>query len=162
LYDIFWIQGGNAPRLAIVLRPHGEEYLESELRSMKQGGIETLVSMLEPLETQWLGLGEEESTARRVGLEFLSYPIPDTHVPADVVSFREFAADLANRLKAGEAIGVHCRGCIGRATVASACALIHLGWNPRDALDAIREARGVWVPDTPEQEAWILAYQAQP
>jgi protein-tyrosine phosphatase len=161
LYDIFWIQGATAPRLAIVMRPYGEEHLQGELRSMKQGGIETLVSMLEPLEAQWLGLGEEESTARQVGLEFLSYPIADTHVPGDVVSFRDFAADLAHRLKTGEAIGVHCRGCIGRATVASACALIHLGWDPRDALDAIREVRGVWVPDTPEQEAWILAYRAQ-
>ena len=162
LHDIFWIGNGNAPPLAIVMRPRGEEHLEGELRSMKQGGIETLVSMLEPHEAQWLGLGDEEDTARQVGLEFLSYPIPDTHVPADVTRFRKFAADLADRLKAGEAIGVHCRGCIGRATVASACALIHLGWNPTEALDAIREARGVWVPDTPEQEAWILSYQARP
>jgi protein-tyrosine phosphatase len=162
LHDIFWIQGATAPRLAIVMRPHGEEHLEGELRRMKQRGIETLVSMLEPREAQWLGLGEEKNTARQVGLEFLSYPIPDAHVPADVVSFRNFAADLANRLAAGEAIGVHCRGCIGRATIASACTLIHLGWYPRRALAAIRGARGIWVPDTPEQEAWILAYRAQP
>jgi protein-tyrosine phosphatase len=161
LFDIFWIQGSGAPRLAIVMRPGGDT-LEDELRRFKQGGIETLVSMLEPREAQWLGLGDEEDTARRVGLEFLSYPIPDTHVPADVRSFREFAAGLAGRLATGEAVGVHCRGCIGRATVATACALIHFGWTPHKALDAIREARGVWVPDTAEQEAWILNYRAQP
>jgi protein-tyrosine phosphatase len=162
LQDIFWIQGSPDLRLAIVMRPRGEDWLEHELVRMKQGGIETLVSMLEPFEAQWLGLSEEENTALRVGLEFLSYPITDTQVPADVVSFREFAADLASRLAAGQAIGFHCRGCIGRATVASACALIHLGWGPRRALEAIREARGVPVPDTPEQETWILAYRAQP
>jgi protein-tyrosine phosphatase len=129
---------------------------------MKESGVQTLVSMLEPFEAALLGLGDEERTAISVGLQFLSYPIPDTQVPDNVSDFREFAADLANRLAAGEAVGVHCRGCIGRATVATACALIHLGWSPHRALAAIRDARGVWVPDTPEQEAWILAYKAQP
>jgi protein-tyrosine phosphatase len=162
LYDIFWIQSPAAPRLAIVMRPYGGALLEEELRRVREGGVETLVSMLEPFEADLLGLGDEERTALGTGLQFLSYPIPDTHVPDDVSNFREFASDLASRLAAGEAVGVHCRGCIGRATVATACALIHLGWNPREALGAIREARGVRVPDTSEQEAWILAYKAQP
>ncbi|UWZ84682.1 protein-tyrosine phosphatase family protein [Occallatibacter riparius] len=161
MHEIFWIQDSPELRLAIVMRPRGEDWLESELRHMRENGIETLVSMLEPFEARWLGLDAEESTARQVGLEFLSYPIPDTYVPADVPGFRAFATDLARRLKAGEVIGFHCRGCIGRATIASACALIHLGWSAQKALHAIRKARGVWVPDTPEQEAWILAYQAQ-
>ena len=162
MQGIFWIQNSPELRIAIVMRPQGGDWLEHELRRIKQGGIKTIVSMLEPLESRWLGLDEEENTARQVGLEFLSYPIPDTYVPADVPGFRAFAADLAKRLSAGEAIGFHCRGCIGRATIASACALVHLGWSAPKALDAIRAARGVWVPDTPEQEAWILAYQAQP
>ena len=62
---------------------------------------------------------------------------------------------------AGERIGVHCRGSIGRATVATACILIHLGWDAQTALAAIAHARGVPVPDTPEQECWILEYEAK-
>jgi protein-tyrosine phosphatase len=162
LNDIFWVNGPSSPHLAIVLRPRGDDWLEDELQRMKAGGIQTVVSMLEPFEAELLGLRDEESTAQRVGLEFLSYPVPDTHVPTDVRNFRKFVADLADRLVAGEAVGVHCRGCIGRATIASACTLIHLGWSPRNALAAVREARGVDVPDTPEQEGWILNYQAQP
>jgi protein-tyrosine phosphatase len=162
LHEIFWIQSPAAPRLAIVMRPYGGALLDEELRSVREGGVETLVSMLEPFEAELLGLGDEERAALGAGLQFLSYPIPDTHVPEDVSNFREFVSGLAKRLAAGEAVGVHCRGCIGRATVASACALIHLGWGPREALAVIREARGVWVPDTPEQEAWILAYKAEP
>jgi protein-tyrosine phosphatase len=81
-------------------------------------------------------------------------------VPEDVASFRQFVAGIADRLAAGEAVGVHCRGCIGRATITAACSLIHLGWKPAQALAAIARARGVEVPDTPEQEAWILAYKA--
>jgi protein-tyrosine phosphatase len=56
---------------------------------------------------------------------------------------------------------VHCRGCIGRSTVTAACALIHLGWKPESALVAIQAARGVLVPQTQEQEDWILHYQAK-
>jgi protein-tyrosine phosphatase len=65
-------------------------------------------------------------------------------------------------LAAGERIGVHCRGCIGRATITAACALIHRGWQARDALEAIAEARGFAVPDTLEQEDWTLMYKAEP
>lgn len=160
--EIFWINGEAAPRLAIVLRPRGDDWLEDELRRMRQGGIDTVVSLLEPDEALWLGLGDEENAARRADLQFLSYPIPDTHVPANVDSFRQFVGRIAERLAAGEAIGVHCRGCIGRATVTAACSLIHLGWNPPRALAAVARARGMSVPDTPEQQAWILAYRAQP
>jgi protein-tyrosine phosphatase len=129
---------------------------------MRLGGVETVVSLMEPLEAELLGLKDEESAARRMGLNFLSYPIPDTHVPADVSSFRQFVAGIAERLRHGEAVGAHCRGCIGRATVTAACALIHLGWEPAQALAAVGRARGLAVPDTAEQEAWILGYKAQP
>jgi protein-tyrosine phosphatase len=94
-------------------------------------------------------------------LKFLSHPIPDTHIPQDRAAFRQFVAGLAARLRAGERIGVHCRGSIGRATVTAACTLIHLGWSPDAALEAIEVARGCPVPDTREQEGWILSYKAK-
>ncbi len=81
---------------------------------------------------------------------------------ANVATFRAFVAGLADRLRAGERIGVHCRGSIGRSTVTAACTLIHLGWNAQDALRAIQAARGCVVPDTEEQLRWILNYKAQP
>jgi protein-tyrosine phosphatase len=83
-------------------------------------------------------------------------------VPANVTTFRAFVAGLADRLRAGERIGVHCRGSIGRSTVTAACTLIHLGWKAKDALAAIQAARGCVVPDTTEQQRWILKYKAQP
>lgn len=158
--EIFWIEG--APHLAIVMRPRGDLWLEDELRRIKRGGIATLVSLLEPFEAAMLGLGYEEQLAREAGLEFLSHPIQDTQVPSDEAAFRSFVSGIAERLERGEAVGVHCRGCIGRATITAACALIHLGWEPKDALGAIERARGTTVPDTPWQEKWILDYKANP
>lgn len=155
-YDIFWIDGDPPPGLAIVLRPRGGDWLEDELLRFKRSGVDTLVSMLEPDEEAELGLAEEGALARQAGLEYVSFPIPDRHVPVAEKVFRGFVSELAERLRQGERIGVHCRGSIGRATVVAASVLVHLGWRPAAALEAIEDARGCPVPDTPEQREWIL------
>jgi protein-tyrosine phosphatase len=160
--EIFWIDGHPPPTLAIVLRPLGGEWLEDELLKFKRGGIDTLVSLLEEDEAAWLGLAEEALLAERAGIAFLSFPIPDTQIPPSHAEFREFVAGLVNRLRHGERIGIHCRGSIGRSTVTAAAALIHLGWKPQAALPAIERARRCPVPDTDEQQRWILDYEARP
>lgn len=157
--DVFWIKGEPPASLAIVLCPQGGNTLLGELLSVKEYGIQTLVSLLEKGEASKLGLAEEASQADEIGMQFLSYPIPDGQTPQDPESFREFVAGLADRLRAGERIGIHCRGCIGRAPVTAACALIQLGWKPIDALTAVQRARGLAVPETQEQEDWILRYK---
>lgn len=159
MQDICWIIGEPELHLAIVMRPRGEEWLDDELIRLQRNGIDTLVSLLEPAESQALGLGREDEAARSAGVTFLSFPIPDRNVPQDANRFRAFAEELGERLRAGERIGIHCRGCIGRATITAACTLRHLGWEAKTALTAIARARGVPVPDTLEQEHWILEYE---
>jgi protein-tyrosine phosphatase len=160
--NVLWIEGSEPVGLAIVLRPRGDEGLKDDLAYIKRSGVETLVSLLEQNEALWLGLEYEGPLAEEAGMRFLSYPILDVHVPDDVSTFRDFVAQLADRLRSGDRIGVHCRGSIGRSTVTAACALIHLGWKPKKALAAIQAARGCPVPDTDEQRRWILKYKAQP
>lgn len=160
--EVCWVKSDPPVPIAIVLCPRGERGLLGELAAIHRAGIQTLVSMLENWEAAMLGLGDEGRLAEEAGMHFLSHPIPDTHIPQDVPAFRSFVADLASRLSAGERIGVHCRGSIGRATVASACTLIHLGWTADAALAAIEAARGCTVPDTDEQARWIRNYKAQP
>jgi protein-tyrosine phosphatase len=161
LRGVFWINGANVPHLAIVLCPRGGNLLSDEMRRIKANGVDTVVSLLEPFEAAMLGLSDEQAAASEAGLDFLSFPIRDTQVPFGVSAFSHFIDNIAGRLKAGEHIGVHCRGSIGRATVTGACALIHIGWSPREALDAIAETRGAPVPNTEEQERWILNYRAR-
>jgi protein-tyrosine phosphatase len=161
LNGVFWIQGEPSVELAIVLRPQGDEWLKDELVRIKQSGVETIVSLLEPMEAMWLGLSEEGPLAEEIGMRFLSLPILDAHVPADVAVFRAFVSGLAERLRSAERIGVHCQGSIGRSTVTAACTLIHLGWKAKDAMTAIQAARGCRVPDTEEQRRWILQYKAE-
>lgn len=148
--------------LAIVLCPRGDDQLRDEILELKQGGIQTLVSLLEKDEATWLGLKREGAVAAEAGLSFLSYPFPDANVPLDSVTFRVFVAGLAGRLRAGEYVGIHCRGSIGRSTITAACSLIHLGWPARKALSVIEAARGCPVPNTLQQEQWILNYGVTP
>jgi protein-tyrosine phosphatase len=162
LSSIFWIDCEPRVPLAIVLCPRGGHLLREEIVQLKQGRIQTLVSLLEKDEAAWLGLEDESQLAAEAGLQFLSHPFPDANVPLDAIAFRVFVAGLASRLQAGEHIGVHCRGSIGRSTITAACALIHLGWPASKALYVIEEARGCPVPNTLQQERWILQYKATP
>jgi protein-tyrosine phosphatase len=158
---IFWIEGQSAPPLAIVLCPRGGRGLPDALRAYQRGGVETLVSLLQEKEAERLGLADEGRIASKVGMQFLSFSMPDHDIPPDEAAFRAFVAGLAGRLRAGERIGVHCLGSVGRSTIAASCALIELGWEPKAALDAVAIARCCPVPDTDEQEEWILGYKAR-
>ena len=64
-----------------MLCPQGERELKNGLRNFKRSGVDTLVSLLEAKEAAWLGLAKEGPLARETGMQFLSYPIPDVHVP---------------------------------------------------------------------------------
>ena len=173
---IYWIYGSaevplvpprsgfelRAPTtLAVVLCPRGGHSLKRELTHLKNAGIETVVSLLTDDQVEMLELDEEPALAMRLGMEFLHHPIPDHDLPQDEPRFRAFVGDLARRLREGERIGVHCWGSIGRAPLTAACALVHLGWSAEQALLAVELARGCPVPDTEDQQDWILNYRAQ-
>jgi len=148
--------------LAVVLCPRDGSMLWRELSHLKNAGIQTLVSLLSEEQIAMLELGKEQEVAEELGMDFLAHPIPDHQLPPDTVAFRAFVDDLATRLRAGERIGIHCWGSIGRAPLTAACILVHLGWTPAGALAAVEAARGCPVPDTEEQKEWILNYRAEP
>jgi protein-tyrosine phosphatase len=155
--DVCWI---NDTGLAIVMRPRGDDWLRDDLSRLKRAGIQTIVSTLESSEARELGLSAESSLSEELGLRFLSFPIRDRTTPANIEAFHDFVRALAKRICAGERIGVHCRGCIGRSTIVTACTLIELGWPAQRALLAIETARGCLVPDTEEQREWITEFGA--
>ncbi len=159
--SIFWIGSEPHAPLAVVPCPRGDAYLLEALSELKAGGIHTMVSLLEKEEAEMLGLGLEGPMAEHIGMRYLSYPIRDATVPRNRKEFQSFVVTIADRVTSGENVGVHCRGSIGRATITTACTLIELGWKPADALAAVGAARGCAVPDTFEQECWILDYTAQ-
>jgi protein-tyrosine phosphatase len=160
--EVLWIEEAKPSRLAIVLRPRGGEGLQADLERVRDEGIDVLVSLLTPQDSEELGLIEEGKIARQLGMRFVSYPILDRCTPSNLASFRELTADLRDQVRAGKSVGAHCRGCIGRATVLIASVMIALGWDAAEALRRIERARGFAVPDTPEQLEWILNFSPEP
>jgi protein-tyrosine phosphatase len=146
----YWV----SKQLAIVARPRGEDWLDDEMAALREAGIDVVVSMLEEDEAAELGLRHEGDAAQRSGLVFISFPIVDRSVP-DKLKFDQFLERLEGFLKAGKRVGVHCRACIGRASVTTASLLIRSGISPEDVWSQISSARGYPVPDTFEQREWV-------
>lgn len=147
----FWV----SRQIAIVLRPQGDDQLDSEMLALRDAGIDVVVSMLEESEAVDLGLGREEEAAGKAGLGFVNYSIPDHGVPINIRQFYKFLRGLRKLLASHKRIGVHCRASIGRASVAVASLLVRSGMPTAEAWFQVEAARGMPVPDTKEQRKWV-------
>jgi protein-tyrosine phosphatase len=147
----YWI----TPQLVIALRPRGDDWLDDEMLALREVGIDVVVSMLQKDEARDLGLAEEEISAKRAGMLFANFPIPDRCVPIDKQSFEEFLTTLEDHLARGKRIAIHCRGSIGRAPLTTASLLIRSGIPPETAWQQIAASRDCDVPDTEEQREWV-------
>jgi protein-tyrosine phosphatase len=147
----FWI----TPQLAIVPRPQGGSALDGEMRALREAGIDTVVSMLEPYEAKDIGLEDEANAAEHAGLRFVNFPIPDRGLPASLENLTTLLSNLEAQIAKGRKIGIHCRACIGRSSVVAAALLVRAGASAGEAWRRISRARGLPVPDTAEQRAWV-------
>jgi protein-tyrosine phosphatase len=152
---IYPIPGPWKGQLAILARPRGGEWLEDEIRGWRNAGIEMVVSLLELAEQDELGLVEEGPLAESHDIGFVSFPILDRAVPQSLSAVAALLAKVREALDNGKAVGVHCRQGIGRSSLIAGGVLIVSGVEPRTALETVARARGVPVPDTPEQRAWL-------
>jgi len=150
----YWIKAENI-RLAIMPRPRGGEWLPDDIDYLKRSGVGAIVSALTLSEVEELLLSEEEIGCTQRGLKFYSFAIEDRCVPTAADEFRKFIDLLTVELRAGVAVAIHCRAGIGRSSLIAACLLVRQGYSADCALRAIEEARGLPVPDTPEQRLWI-------
>ncbi|MFN8191178.1 MAG: hypothetical protein U0R78_12210 [Nocardioidaceae bacterium] len=151
--------GGTSGTISTMACPAGEEALGEALASLRREGVDAVLSLLMPEEERLLGVEDEERLAAESGLVFLRLPAPDMSVP-DRVEAVAMAGVVADRLRAGEHVAVHCRAGIGRSSVAAALTLCALGLAPHDAIAAISRARGFRVPETRDQRAFVDAVAA--
>ncbi len=126
----------------------------ADITSVRDAGIDTIVSLLEPAEAAKFGLKDEDEICVGLGMTFLNHPIRDMHLP-DPDSFVVFTANLAERLMNGANIAVHCYASIGRSGMLTCSTLGHFDFDPEIALEHVSAKRGVPVPDTAEQAAFI-------
>ena len=153
--QLHWIDWKWPGRLAISARPRGGDWLDDEVMGWRAAGIDTAVSLLTPPEVAELGLEREPDLCQRNSLQFLSFPIMDRGVPPSFAEAVQLIQRLEATLRAGRNVAVHCRQGIGRSGIIAAGLLVDAGLAPDEALLRVSRARGLTVPDTPEQRDWV-------
>ena len=156
----YWIEGASASKLGTAARPRGGDWLDSEMSSLRRESADLLVSLLTPEEEFELELLKEEEACSAVGIDFRRFSIRDRETPASLDSFRQFVRELHQESLRGKNIVAHCRAGIGRSSLLIAALLTMDGYSADEAFRLISKARGLQVPDTPEQVEWLRSFTA--
>ncbi|GGT55703.1 hypothetical protein GCM10010271_69510 [Streptomyces kurssanovii] len=136
-------------------RPRGADWLEDEMGALRSAGVDVLVCGLTQAELDELGLALEARAAADAGLRFVAVPVPDRTVP-DLATVLPTLRKLAESLREGAHVVTHCRFGIGRASLLAAALLVLNGVDHGLAWERLEQARGLAVPDTPEQRDWTV------
>jgi len=71
---------------------------------------------------------------------FIDLPVQNFGVPRELSAFRDGIDQIADSLKAGDAVMLHCAAGIGRTGTAAACLLKRMGLPKIEALQRVRDA----------------------
>jgi protein tyrosine phosphatase len=158
LPDVKWVRSIEPFKIALMAKPRSGDWLEGEIAGLRDMKIGTVVSLIEQHEIRELQLTDEEKLCAANGIDFIHFPIADRGVPTSVEALKEMADGLSKKIRAGEAIVIHCRAGIGRTGLFAACVMLHLGYPFKNIFATLSKARGVNVPDTDSQIAWVQSY----
>ncbi|MFM2210389.1 MAG: hypothetical protein RIQ96_2032 [Pseudomonadota bacterium] len=139
----------------------GADALPGRLRALADIGIACFVDLSAPGDPV---PGYEPLSARRV-----AHPITDFGVPS-VEAMRAIQADIAQALRSGQRVYLHCRAGIGRTGTVAAVWLVEQGLAPDQALDLLRQkwqsvdkhAEEPHSPETEAQRAFVRAWRRPP
>ena len=156
--EIYWVKRVEPVRLALMARPRSGDWLPDEISGWRRANVGTVVSLLEPHEVRELALSEEAALCEASGIEFLSFPIQDRGTPRSIRETMVLVEGIVSRLRNGTAVSVHCRAGIGRTGLIAGCVMLKLGVPFADIIPTLTQVRGVHVPDTSGQVAWVENY----
>ena len=124
-----------------------------EVSAPTSEGVDVLVSKLAEEEASELGLHREAEEWEAGAIEFLDLPIPDRSVHQTRMIFCEALMGWLKWCDKDDCVGVHCRASIRRSSLLAVSVLVRLGWNTKEAFDAVESARGSRF-QTPQQREW--------
>ncbi len=140
---------------------HWNRDIESDLKRLKDNyRIDTLVSLLEPVELELLKIENLPEACKGQGIELVRFPIPDLSPPASVSDFTHLMKQIRERLDESRTVAVHCRAGLGRTGLTAACAIVAISEGRIDgihAVDMVRSARPGTI-ETNEQEKFVIDF----
>ena len=156
--DIYKVAPIGRGMLAVMAKPVAGDWIADEFSAIARYGITDMVSLLERHEVRELGLTDAPALCAANGMAFTSFPIADRGLPASPGVFA-LVRDIGARIADGAHTVIHCRAGIGRTGLLAAAVLVRHGHTPEAAFKLVSSARGVQVPDTPEQVDWVVQHQ---
>ena len=130
--------------------------LEADLDVVVEEGYGHVGVLLEDHELEGFASRLLEAYAAR-GIQVHRHPIVDGSVPVDMTAFSAFVAELADLLRKGERVLVHCRGGLGRAGLTAAALRTLDGRQAGQAIEDVRVVRP-WAVETREQERFVAEF----
>jgi protein-tyrosine phosphatase len=121
-------------------------------------GAKLLVTLLERAEIA--ELGDLEHEARRAGLSWIHFPIPDMWVPGDMDAAHKLVARIVRVLERGHDVVVHCWGGLGRAGTIAASCLVAQGSPSEEAIALVRATREGAI-QTAAQEQFVRDFASE-
>jgi protein-tyrosine phosphatase len=160
LAGIYRIDAIGAGTLAIMAHPASGGDAAARIAEIAAGGINQVISLLQPAEAHALGLQHEDELVRAAGMEFVSLAIPDMGLPVSVAEFARLSLRLYRQVHAGSHSLIHCRAGVGRSGLLAAAVLMHGGRDAQQAFARVARRRGMPVPETSDQGSWLEANQS--
>ena len=107
----------------------------------KRAGLALVVCLTPRSEMAELAPAYHAAVTRgALGFRWLNLPMPNFGLPDDPPAFRREVARIADELRGGNAVLLHCAAGLGRTGTTAACVLKALGLSQDDALDRVRQA----------------------
>jgi ADP-ribosyl-[dinitrogen reductase] hydrolase len=132
--------------------------LDIDLDAICDWGAAAVITLVENHELAALNVGDLGRKVRERQMAWCHLPIKDAAIPSPQfeAKWAEVGESLRARLRDGFNVLVHCKGGLGRAGTIAARLLIELGRTPREAVNAVRQARPGAI-ETREQLEYVLA-----
>jgi protein-tyrosine phosphatase len=120
----------------------------------RQAGLRMVVCLTPRSEIQELSPAYHAAVTRGgTSYEWLNLPVPNFGVPEDRAAFLEAVDHIADVLRRGDAVMMHCAAGMGRTGSAAACVLKALGLPTEEALQCVRDAGS--NPQNAEQSGFV-------
>lgn len=119
------------------------ENLVDDIESIRAWGASVVVTLLEELELNALGVKELGKQVVALNMIWMHLPIRNMGVPDEAASdkWRRVIYCLCDLLRKGQRVVIHCKEGIGRAGIVAARLMIELGMHPADAISTVQKAR---------------------
>lgn len=159
LPNCYWVLPG---RLLAGEHPGGstQSSTGTRLRRLLEAGVNSFVDLTGPDEVA------PYDRQLPVGVHYLRSAITDHGVPDEPLRMAALLDYLAEALRAGRVIYLHCRAGIGRTGTVAGCLLVEQGRSGDAALAELnrlwqrseRSALWPWIPETPEQTEYVRGW----